>query len=255
MGKRKRIESDRELLDRLEKASKGTRLYGVIDYGIRKEFYRVMCGYTPSEQFDNYFPIGNTLSTRMMRAQYAVTEKLYKDCLKSLDGRMRERLGKLSFEFSRNDLDACLKNARMMGNLTKGDHSKMVAMARGERKPETREESLALKSYQRNIEMQSHRTVLFNAVEKICGKAEADKPFYKGTKVRFPVATVKSIKVVFDSGNESELFSPERRRYFEQFGYKYFPISKADIKKGYAEKLVKKYLSETSEAARLADIA
>ncbi len=253
-GKRKRVESDRELLERMENTAKRTKLLGVVDYGIRKEFYRVMCGYSPKEQFDNFFQIGQALSKTMMKAQYAVTEKLYEDCLSSLDGRLRERLGKLSFEFSKEGLDKCFKETRASRNFTKGDHSKMVAVFRGEKAPETNEEKQAVNAYRENIEFQSHRTVLFKAVEKLCGKAEYDKIFQKGDKVRYAVATVKEIKTVFDSGRESVILSSERRAYFESFGYKYVPVRKCDIRKGLAEKIVSEYLAAAS-IERLAEIA
>lgn len=241
-GKRRRLESDRELLDRMEKTAGTTRLYGVVDYGIRKEFYRTMCGYSPKEQFENFFPIGQVLSATMMRAQYAVTEKLYKDCLKSLDGRLRERLGKLSFEFTKEGLAECLKNTRALRSFTKGDHSKIVAVFKGEREPETNEERQKVEACRENIEFQSHRTVLFKAVEKLCGEAEYDKIFQKGDKVKYAVATVKSIKTVFDSGRESEILSSERKAFFESFGYAYFPVRKCDIRKGLAERIVADYL-------------
>lgn len=250
------MESDEELLDRLESASKRTRIYGVIDYGIRKEFYRVMLGYSPAEQFDNYFPIGQALSVNMRKAQYAVTERLYSDLLKTFDGRMRERLGKLSFEFTKDLLSECLAKARKTKGFTYGEHKPLIAVLRGERKPESEDEKTRLKNYRRKIYekayAKSERRMLFNAVENLCGEAFENKPFYKGIAVKYPVATVKSIKTVFDTGNDFEIFSDARQSYFNEFGYRYVPVSKKDIRNGLAETIVADALRTGVKLAELA---
>lgn len=86
------------------------------------------------------------------------------------------------------------------------------------------------------------RRILFNIVKGYCKLAVENKPFYKGTKVLYPAATVKKIKTIFDTGKESTILSAERKAYFESFGYRYIPVTKSDIKYGFAEIIVQKTL-------------
>lgn len=261
MGKRKRLESDTELLDRLEQASKTTRLYGVIDYGIRKDFYRTLLNYPVEERLDNFFQIGQALSSTMMRAQYAVTERLYNDCLKSLGENESEEIKRLSFEFTRELLDRCVSETRRTQRLTEKDSGRMVALVSGRALPENDGERQAVNSFWGRIYKEAiskarapkrasspakktAKERLFDLARDAAGGSVKREAFRYGKYTLYPAAVSKQKRVVLDIFGEDQPKNEWRANAFRELGYKCAGFTESDLESAEIRRLIESALSE-----------